>query len=71
MNGYQLFGLFAPAIGAASALVFMAIGLYYSRAAYRRAQAEALPPHIQEAARAANEKFIADALKDLANRPAA
>ncbi len=44
MNGYQLYGLFAPVIGAAFVLVYVAIGLHFNRAAYRRSQSEALPP---------------------------
>jgi hypothetical protein len=71
MTFFQLYALGMPVV----ALVFLAgfakILVDRDVAAFRRSQAEAVPPQIQEAARAANEKFIADAMKEMANRPAA
>jgi hypothetical protein len=71
MSSFIFFVFVWPVVGA---VLLCAFGLYLARQdriAYERHQAEALPPHIQEAARVANEKFIADALKEMAERPAA
>ncbi|MDB5502279.1 MAG: hypothetical protein JWR89_2181 [Tardiphaga sp.] len=71
MTYFQLYALFAPLMAAVLFIGFAQILVRRDFAAYRRFQAQALPPEIQEAARAANEKFIADALRDMAQRPAA
>ena len=71
MTYFAIFAFVWPVIGSA---LLCAFGLYLAREdriAYERHQAEALPQHIQEAARVANEKFIADALREMADRPAA
>ncbi len=71
MTYLQLYALFLPLVAAILFVGFAQILVRRDLAAYRRSQAEALPPHVQEAARVANEKFIADALKELTERPAA
>lgn len=71
MTYLELYALFLPLLAAILFIGFSQIFVRRELAAYRRWQAEALPPHIQEAARAANEEFIANALKERADRPAA
>jgi hypothetical protein len=71
MTIFQLYAFVMPVVAFAFLAGFAKILVDRDLAAYRRSQAEAMPPHIQEAARAANEKFIADAMRDLSSRPAA
>jgi hypothetical protein len=71
MTYLQLYALFLPLIAAALFVGFARILVRRDLAAYARWVAEALPPDIQEAARLANDKFIADALKEKAERTAA
>ena len=71
MSYLQLYALFLPLIAAVLFVGGARILVRRDLAAYDRWQSEAVPPHIQEAARVANEKFIADALKEMAERPAA
>lgn len=71
MTVFQLYAFGMPIVALAFLAGFAKILVERDLAAYRRTLASALPPHVQEAARVANEKFIADALKEMAERPAA
>jgi hypothetical protein len=71
MTSLQLYALFLPMIAAVLFVGFARILVQRDLAAYGRWEAEALPPDIQEAARVANDKFIAAALKEKAERTAA
>lgn len=66
MSYFAIYALVWPVVGTILVISFVMFLARRDLAAYNRSQAEAVPPQIQDAARAANQQFIADALKKLA-----